>query len=279
MARGRLLSKSLSTSHRYALARQRGGKLGEFCQVLFPLLNSHADDFGRLAGDAFTVKALVLPTSPRKESEFESALATLAHVGLIRRAHAGGETVIQIVGFDGHQPGLCKRTKSRYDEIPDKSGDTLEVYGAPVKFTGIHSEQNGTEQNRRGIEKEQNRTEQNAAVAAADRFEEFYALYPASPHNPGPFHAKAVWRKLKLLPEVQAIIINAIARQREWPGMTKEGGNYVPTPQKWLNEHRWLAPEPPPEKWEPPANSRTAGNAAAVQEALRRMQAKTTEVV
>jgi hypothetical protein len=266
MARGRLLSKSLSTSRRFAIAGQQGGKLGEFCQVLFPLLISHADDFGRLAGDAFTVQALVFPTSPRKESEFEVALVTLTHVGLIQRASVGGEWVIQIIGFDGHQPGLTRRTKSRYPEISNEIAASVEVPGTPVNFTGIHSEQNRTELNR--TEGERNGTERNSALAVADRFGEFYALYPASPNNPGPFHAKAAWRKLKPSSELQHTIVDAIQKQRDWPRSTKEGGRFVCTPQKWLSEHRWEAPDPPAEKWEPPAHSKTAGNVKAGQEAL-----------
>ena len=85
----------------------------------------------------------------------------------------------------------------------------------------------------------------STALAVSDRFEEFYSLYPASPNNPGPFHAKNAWRKLKPDADLQTTIIDAIRRQREWPQSTKEGGRFVCTPQKWLVEHRWLAPDPP----------------------------------
>ncbi|MCX6553154.1 MAG: hypothetical protein NTY02_19495 [Acidobacteria bacterium] len=144
-----MISGALSTSRRFAHARDRGGKLGEFCQLLFPLLNAHADDFGRLAGDAFTVKALVLPTSPRREADFETALGVLTDVGLIQRAVVGGQCVIQVVGFDNHQTGLHRRTTSKYPEIAPENGDCMELPGTSENFRGIPSEEKRTEEKRR----------------------------------------------------------------------------------------------------------------------------------
>lgn len=116
MARGRMVSKSLSTSMKFArLHAVAGRRGGDFAQSLYPLLIVHADDWGREAGDAFTVKHQVHPTSPHTVAEFEMALEALAKVGLIDRyTSPAGAILLAIVNFDAHQSGLHKRTPSRF---------------------------------------------------------------------------------------------------------------------------------------------------------------------
>jgi hypothetical protein len=138
MARGRMVSKSLGSSRKYAALLTEAGKLGEFAQVLYPLLVVNADDFGRQSGDAFTVKHAVFPTSPRRESDFEIALRAMVAVGLIHWYLSNGEQVVSIVEFDRHQQNLSKRTKSRFPEFQ----------GTSVNFPEIPSQLNGTELNR-----------------------------------------------------------------------------------------------------------------------------------
>src|SRR5574343_1099874 len=129
MARGRMISKSLGSSRKFHALLQQGGELGEFCQLLFPLIVVNVDDFGRMAGDAFTVKHVALPSSPRSENDFTKALDLMAQVGLIERYDVDGETYLQVCRFDEHQSGLHKRTESRFPEttasmqtLPGNSG-------------------------------------------------------------------------------------------------------------------------------------------------------------
>lgn len=139
-----MVAKSLSTSQRYARLNEVAGRLAEFCQAMYPLLVAHADDFGRLAGDVFTVKHLVVPTSKRKESDVEKALAALHEVGLIVWYEAEGRKCIQIHKFEDHQQGLHKRTKSEFpyaeSESPGISGNVREIPSEEKR-----TEQKGTE--------------------------------------------------------------------------------------------------------------------------------------
>src|SRR5262245_35943674 len=106
MARGRMISKSLSTSEKFAALVDHGGPLGEFCQSLYPLLIPHSDDFGRLQGDPFTVKYVCHPSSPRSIHEFAGALEALHAVGLICWYTVEGKRYIQVQQFEPHQLGL-----------------------------------------------------------------------------------------------------------------------------------------------------------------------------
>jgi hypothetical protein len=154
MARGRIISKTLSTSRKRAALHQAVPDLAEFCQQLYPLLVVHADDFGRLSGDPFTVKHAIDPTSPRPEADFDRGLNALHGVGLLVRYVADDRSVIQIWNFDQHQSNIHKRTKSSFPEPPDSvlsgvpevSGTLPETSGGPPEGKG--REGKGTELNR-----------------------------------------------------------------------------------------------------------------------------------
>jgi len=109
-----MISRVLSTSKKRAALHQVVPGLAEFCQQLYPLLVAHADDFGRLSGDSFTVKHAVDPTSPRPLKDFESGLQALHEVGLVIRYESDGRQCLQITKFDPHQIGLHKRTSSDF---------------------------------------------------------------------------------------------------------------------------------------------------------------------
>lgn len=111
------------------------GPLAEFAQSLYDLLVVHADDWGRQAGDLFTLRYRVDPTSPRSMAEFAAALEALQRVGMIAwyDAEMEGATrkVLEIWNFDAHQTGLHKRTASRFPPAPP--GTSGNFLGIPLK--------------------------------------------------------------------------------------------------------------------------------------------------
>jgi hypothetical protein len=161
MARGRMISKSLSTSRKFAELAKAAGDKAEFCQLLFPLLVSHADDYGRMSGDAFTVKFQVFPISPRPVEDFEEALGHLADSGLISLYESGGDKFIQINKFDEHQTGLHKRSASKFPEVPGIPGNPREIPG----------QLNRTELNRT---KEKRTEETNSHAERVQGFMDYY---------------------------------------------------------------------------------------------------------
>lgn len=131
MARGRMLSKSLSTSERYAMVPEVLPVLFEFAQSLYPLLVAHSDDFGRQQGDLHTIQTLVHPSSDRSRDEFTLALQALHDVGLIVWYEVKGKRYIQISQWDAHQVGLHKRTRSKFPAPPGNSGNPREGTTTP----------------------------------------------------------------------------------------------------------------------------------------------------
>ena len=156
MARGRMISRTLGSSRRFASIADHAGRLTDFAQALYPLLVSHADDFGRLEGDAFTVKHRVFPVSVRRVADFQQALVVLHEVGLIARYAVDDNEYLEICQFSPHQEGLHKRTRSRFPEPPRDSGNRKASSGKfrespgdsgdSRKFREIPSQEKGTEE-------------------------------------------------------------------------------------------------------------------------------------
>jgi hypothetical protein len=120
MARGRMISKTLGSSLSFLALSKDAGELVDFSRILFVLLVANADDFGRLEGDAMTVKLRVFPVSDKEESEFSKALGLLESHGLINWYRVEKRQIIEICQFADHQQGLHKRTASKFPDPPAK---------------------------------------------------------------------------------------------------------------------------------------------------------------
>jgi hypothetical protein len=237
MARGRLISRCLSTSRKFGTLPAIAGNLAEFCQALYPLVVVHTDDFGRMSGDAWTIKFQVHPSSPRKLGDFERALSLLERAGLLFIYDDGnGGKCLQVQDFETHQPGLHKRTASKFPEPP----------GSSRRVPDIPSELNRTEG--KGTEEEQNRTEgadAPGAIAVPEEpkpedaptpFEQFWELYP---RKVGKGEALKLWTKINPSPELVERILDSVWDHRAWPDWRKDRGAFIPHPSTFLSQERW----------------------------------------
>lgn len=223
-----MLSKSLSTSRKFRALLDKAGKRREFDQILYALIVAHADDFGRLEGDSFTIKNLCYPASPRSQRDFEGALQALNDVGLIAWYEVEQRRYVQIAQFDEHQVGLHKRTRSRFPEPPAVSG----------KFPEIASELN--------------RTEGNSFTAASPPsarvngngsgppFSEFWALYPSRKgRKNGRGKAEHRWDRLPAADRMAALA--DVADRKEHDQQWRD--DFPPDAHKYLREHAWVNDE------------------------------------
>jgi hypothetical protein len=240
-----MISKCLSTSERYASLEQHAGKLAEFCQALFPLLVAHADDHGRQAGDEFTIKHLVHPTSKRKLQDFTTALRALHDSGLVSWYQVKDAKFLQIEHFDEHQTGLHHRRESKIPALPGDSGNAVEV---PL---------NRTETKRN----ETKRTEEVLSSADAD-YEAFRTAYPASRRVGGKAGKRAFAVAIRGQPPGHiAAMLSALEqhkRSEQW-----QIPRLIPLMTTWLSQERWTQVLPEPSGFG--GNPKTAGNVAALQ--------------
>lgn len=124
MATRRSLSKTISASEKICqrLRDLVPAHLLEFSQLLYTWLIPHCDDWGRFAGDVFTVRMNVMPASKRKDEDFRLALDGLARSGALSIHDGNGQRYLQIANWDLFQEGLHRRTKSRFGELTPAAG-------------------------------------------------------------------------------------------------------------------------------------------------------------
>ncbi len=249
-----MISKSLSTSEKRAALHQEAGKLAEFCQAIYPLLIAHADDWGCLQGDVFTVKHLIDPTSPRRLADFETALTALHAVGLVTWYEADGRRVVHVRGWfthqqlKGHDKDGRKRTFPAPPENPSKYPEFAQ--SRPSVPKPALREENLTELNRTelllspqstGTAEDVRRKEDNRDVAAfLRRFCELYAKYR---HGARYFIARE-----KHVPLVRALLATygperleklalvLLRTDDEWVESTDRGIGILSTKANWLEE-------------------------------------------
>lgn len=96
MANRRMLAKSISTSLQV-------NKLGIEAQLLFTWMIPHADDDGRLNGEAEYINFLVVPAKRWTKSQTESYLRTIHDAGLIHLWEENGTKYIEFPNWTKHQ--------------------------------------------------------------------------------------------------------------------------------------------------------------------------------
>ncbi|WKN20841.1 helix-turn-helix domain-containing protein [Azotobacter vinelandii] len=75
-----------------------------------------------------------------------------------------------------------------------------------------------------------------AAGAGPDLFNSFWKLYPRKQDKA---KAQKAWAKLKVTPELFALIVAGLSAQVASADWLKDDGRYVPMPTTWLNGRRW----------------------------------------
>lgn len=140
-----MVSKVISISKKFNI------KLNDnLSRLLYLLLIPHSDDFGRLSGDPYDIKALILPMMEDVTPTLvQETLVKLHNVELINWYEIRGERYIQIVNFDDHQQGLHKRTKSKFPEPPGHSGKFPEIPSEGREGKGTEEKRTETEENRK----------------------------------------------------------------------------------------------------------------------------------
>jgi len=71
---------------------------------------------------------------------------------------------------------------------------------------------------------------------APDGFEDVYQAYPRKVGRPAAIKA---WKAAKVKPSEVVTILEDIAKRKNEPEWTKDGGQFIPHPATYLNQRRW----------------------------------------
>ena len=119
MARGRMLSKSISLS-------EQVHSLSDNAQLLFTWMIAHADDQGRLLGNPNNIKGRVVPLKKWSEPSIFKYLVEMANEDLIFLWFQGGNFYIQFIKWYDHQTLQTDRiTPSKYPAFNPKGAKSL----------------------------------------------------------------------------------------------------------------------------------------------------------
>jgi hypothetical protein len=237
-----MLSKSFSTSAKRARLYEVCPKMAEWCEFLFVMMLAHADDWGRLPGDPFTIKMLVDPVAPRKEPDFVGALHLLHQVDLITWYQVEDRKVVEIVNFGLHQDlkGHTRDRKPPYPACPgvealigrdrrlEKNRPKIADGGEfpPVgEFGDLSKEKGSKEKGREGN-----------LTPAGGRFDLFWQAYPK---KVGKDAARKAFEKRAVGDDLLARMLETLAKQTQSRDWQKDGGQFIPHPASWLNAARW----------------------------------------
>lgn len=237
MARGRIISKSISTSRKVA-------KLSEFGALLYTWIIPHCDDYGRMDGDAHMVKAVAVPLRIKSIADVEKELAEMDKVGLIKRYEMAGSMYLEIINFSDFQTFRTDRKRmalfppplkvgQRYDvgttnDVPVGENSLLsEVKLSEVKLSNTpYSPPKGTVAKKSKNQKLEKYTPE---------FELFWEIYPMKVKKYRVFQS---WEKLTA--DERAIAIQAIKRQLLYAHFRgSDGKDYIPHATTWVNGRRW----------------------------------------
>jgi len=76
----------------------------------------------------------------------------------------------------------------------------------------------------------------NLSSSSNDDFDVFWKAYPKKKSKPDALKA---WKKIKEPKTTLALILSALECQKKSENWTKENGQFIPFPQKYLNQRRW----------------------------------------
>ena len=133
MAKGRFLSKSVSTSNKLANLKSDSPRL------LWTWLLPHLDREGRFHADPAIVKGHAVPRlKNHTEKTIEADLRELSEVGLIILYDVSGDRYLQFNQFDENQPGLRKEREAESQCPPPPDGFRSKS-GVVPELVGEHS--------------------------------------------------------------------------------------------------------------------------------------------
>ena len=120
----------------------------------------------------------------------------------------------------------AENIRRRWDKNSAKTDTT--VYDGKIRNT------KNTKEKEKAKVKDNNITPQSPQ--RGDGFEEFWKIYP---RKTGKQAALKSWSKLNPDTELKQRIMKAVEYQKTWDQWNRDGGQYIPNPSTWLNQHRW----------------------------------------
>lgn len=222
MAKGRMLTKSISTSRRLADLKTDSARL------LYTWMIPHLDVEGRMIADPLVIKGLVVPRlftmTPESINEY---LADMVAVDLISLYRCDGDRYLELRKFADHQTLREDReAASKIPPPPEDAGSTP----AEANLTQAKANQIQVLPARSPSKRE--------PVALDENFEVFWRAYamPAGRERGPKTKALQEWQRLSEADQRKAFYLLKTYMQET---AKNEDGRYRKMPYLYLKERRW----------------------------------------
>ena len=123
MAKGRMINRSISIDPKFNLLSMEG-------QWLYMRMLPFMDDYGRLTGNLFELKNLVIPSIETRTPWINGQLREMVKAELIYFKH---DVCVQFRGFDKNQKIGHRKAESRYPDISTDGGKGSESFKKSLK--------------------------------------------------------------------------------------------------------------------------------------------------
>lgn len=198
--------------------------LTPLARLFYVSLWCEADREGRLAWKPKTLKMRYLPAD---DADPEVLGTELVGAGLIQLYEVDGCIYAWIPGFAKHQ---VINNKEAASTLPDPKTVTRESGVKVAPFTRDDA-----------CEGKEGRKERKELSASA--FDAFWSAYPKKVSKG---QAEKVFAKINPDDNLQAQMLESLARAKKRPDWIKDGGQFIPHPSTWLNAKGWEDEDLPP---------------------------------
>lgn len=223
----RILKESICTSDNI-------NALSPFHETVFYRLIVNCDDYGRMDARPKILSSKLFPLKDVKPSQIEDALRALISSDLVVLYEANGKPYLQMKTWDLHQRIRAK--KSKYPP-PDSNVLTNDSNMLTNDSTCCQMTADDNICVRNPIQSNTNpNPNPNTNTLKRERFDKFWEEYPLKYAK-----AKALAAFNKIDPDDQLLetMLEAVRKQKETDQWKKDGGQFIPYPATWLNQHRW----------------------------------------
>ena len=227
----RILKESICTSENI-------DQLSAFQETVFYRLIVNCDDYGRMDARPKLLASLLFPLKEIRASQIEDALRKLTSAELVTLYTVGGKPFLQMNTWNRHQRVRDSKEKYPGPEKSDFAASCGELPQVAASCGELRPESNPTQSESQSQSESEAQSESKSARAGelADGFDLFWAAYP---RHTAKETAKKAFDKLNPSAELLTTILDAISRQKTSVQWTKDGGQFIPHPATWLNQHRW----------------------------------------
>ncbi len=207
-------------------------KLDCFSEVFFYRLIVNVDDYGRMDARPAILRARLFPLKSVSDRKIADTLAALQAAGCVELYEVRGAPYLYLPSWDRHQTIRAKRSK--FPAPPSAS-----------MCTQMHADARRCSRNPSQSESVSESESEPAAGdgAMARAFEAFWQAYPRQQRK---YDAWKEWQKLAPDEALTQRIVEAVRTAAHCAQWQREGGKFIPAPDRYLAGKRWEDKLPPP---------------------------------